>query len=164
MENVNVLTRDDINNLIDYYEKNKDYINIYDGVPDITDRAFFDKLFENIVKKKCFCYCLKNNNKIIGVYFLEEINKFHYDSALLSYNIDKDYSNKGITTNILQKNIPRFLEVAKVSKLKCIIEKNNFPSVSVLKKLNFSFYGPIDHFFKINGKMKDCYLAYSNLN
>ena len=163
MLNFNKIQETDIDNIKEYYTRNKNYIERYDEIPDFND-SFFKGLFNEIEKEKCFCYCLKDTDKIIGLYYLEEINRVHYNSALLSYNIDQEYSNKGITTKLLKEHIPTFLKDTRTEKLKCIIEKDNQPSIQVLKKLNFSFFGPIPNFFKINNKMNECYLAYSNSN
>lgn len=158
------ISKSDTNLIKDYYSKNINYISKYDEVPNFESSEFFEGLFTGMTKGRTFCYCLKYNYSIVGLYYIEEINKLHYDSALLSYSIDKDYANQGITSKILKENIPQFLNDAKVKKLKCIIDKNNQSSICVLKKLDFLFFGPIPNFFRINQTMKDCYLAYSNFS
>lgn len=158
------ITNNDIEQICKFYDKNYEFLSCYDNVPKYKDPNFSFNLFDGISKKKLISYALKNNNEIVGMYFIEEINRFFYDCCSLSYSIDKDYASKGITTVTIKDNLSRFLNDANVSKIKCTVSKNNVSSIKVLNKLNFNFFGPIPQYFRINNVMEDCYIAYSDTN
>lgn len=154
----------DIDNIISFYNKNYEYLTKTDNVPNYKDNNFSHNMFDSIEKKKLIVYALHHNTSIIGMYYIEEINRSFYDCCTLSYAIDKDYASLGITTKSIKENISMFLNDAKVSKLKCTVSIENTASIRVLEKLNFKLFGPIPQYFRINGNMKDCYIAYSNID
>ena len=108
----------DIEAIYKFYDKNYKFLSCSDNVPKYKDLNFSSILFESISQKKLIAYSLKDNNKIIGMYFIEEINRSFYDCCSLSYSVDQDYSSKGITTHTIKDNISQFLNDANVSKLK----------------------------------------------
>jgi RimJ/RimL family protein N-acetyltransferase len=158
------ITPNDIENICKFYDKNYEFLSLTDNVPDYKNISFSNNMFDYISKKQLIVYSLKDNDNVVGMYFIEEINKSFYNCCSLSYSIDKDYSSKGITTTIIKNNLNWFLNDAGVSKLRCTVSKNNASSIRVLEKLKFNFFGPIPQYFKINNKMEDCYIAYSNIN
>lgn len=151
-------------NVIQFYIKNHDYINVYDNVPAYASPDFFVLLSENIANNKALAYCMWHDDQLIGMIYIEEINRNFYQSASLSFCIDADYASRGITTYILKKYIPEFLVDANISRVKCIVDVDNIASISILRKLDFQVVGPILQYFKINNVMKDCYIAYTNIN
>jgi len=158
------ITQFDNFNIIKFYDKNISYFKKFDNLPSYKDENFFSLIYEMINKKKMLVYCLKYNNIIIGMYYIEEINRTFYKSGSLSYCIDEEYASQGITTSILKANLDRFLADANINRVKCTIDIDNLASIALLTKLNFKIVGPIPSYFKINNQMTDCYIAFSNTN
>lgn len=102
-------------------------------------------------------YIAKNNDKIIGWISISayRANRRAYQkSKEVSFYIDSKYFGKGIGSQLLQYVIDHRTEIS-FDSLFAILLANNQPSISLLKKYNFSLWGYMPKVLDMDGKKED---------
>lgn len=102
-------------------------------------------------------YIAKNNDKIMGWISISayRANRRAYQkSKEVSFYIDSKYFGKGIGSQLLQYVIDHRTEIS-FDSLFAILLANNQPSISLLKKYNFSLWGYMPKVLDMDGKKED---------
>ena len=116
-----------------------------------------------------FAIARKDNNQLIGSIGITGINRIH-NRAEVSYDLAKEYWNKGIMTKALNALVKYGFEVMKINRLEAFALKENIASRVLLEKCNFNFEGELKEHRRHNGVYKDIgifsfvYLDYLKFN
>lgn len=101
-----------------------------------------------------FAIARKDNNKLIGSIGLSSYNKRH-NRIEASYDLNKKYWNKGITTKALKALVKYGFEELKINRIEAYSIKENYSSRKVLLKSGFELEGELREHRKHNGIYKD---------
>ncbi len=101
-----------------------------------------------------FALARKDNNKLIGSIGITGINRIH-NRAEVSYDLAKEYWNKGIMTKALNELVKYGFEVMKINRFEAYALKENVASRVLLQKCNFTFEGELKQHRRHNGIYKD---------
>lgn len=158
-----VLDRTYANLVLDYYTRNKDFLEEWDPlkVEEFYTAEYHEKQLEaelvnignrNLLKLWIF---KKDKNKIIGFISFNNIIRGAFHSCHLGYKLDKDEINKGYITEALQKGIEVIFNEYKLHRIEANIMPKNKRSLRVVEKLGFYNEGLAYKYLKINGKWED---------
>ncbi|PHQ82461.1 MAG: GNAT family N-acetyltransferase [Coxiella sp. (in: Bacteria)] len=95
----------------------------------------------------------KSDNRMIGAVGLYMNN--HHHRAEICYDLHKDYWRKGIMSKAMLVVMEYMFKYAGLHRIEAITVKENQPSISILKKLGFSFEGSLDNYRFYNNKSHD---------
>lgn len=127
----------------------------YDYRLDLKDKPLNDDYFYNMYnddfdKKECLCFILKKSMKLIGELTLENLN--NNNEADLGFRLFKNEQGKGYAYLASIALIDYLKNKLKMKALNSKAYKENIPSVSLIKKLNFKEINQDEKFiyFKLN--------------
>lgn len=108
---------------------------------------------------------LKNDSTfcIIGDITFSNIIRGTFQSCILSYKLDREYTKKGYMTETLEKSIEYVFMDFKLHRIETCIMPRNLDSINLIQKLGFQNEGLSKELLKINDKWED-HLRYSILN
>ncbi|MBI4646890.1 MAG: GNAT family N-acetyltransferase [Bacteroidia bacterium] len=105
----------------------------------------------------CWGIFLKNSNKLIGTVAIHTINRKHF-FASLSIILDKNYWNRGISTEALGLVVKYAFEELKLNRLEAQVFVEQKASSRVFEKLGFQREARLRQNFLIEGKFEDSFL------
>jgi [ribosomal protein S5]-alanine N-acetyltransferase len=132
-----------------------------DDVPTNVDSAkyelgYWDKMFDRKVSIY-WAIALKADNRIIGTAGFNFWNQTQR-RAELSYDLDPNFWNQGITTNAIEALSKFALEDMNVQRIQATVALDNYGSIRVLEKNGFKREGILDKYGYLNGEMVDFYM------
>jgi [ribosomal protein S5]-alanine N-acetyltransferase len=92
---------------------------------------------------------------IIGDISFTNIDKSTFQACWVSYNLDLDFTGKGLMTEALQAAINYMFEVYNLHRILAFVMPSNIKSLNLLKRLNFVIEGELKECLLINGKWED---------
>lgn len=121
-----------------------------------VELGYWSKLFET---KNSFYWAIadKASNKIIGTCGFNYWNRTH-QRLEVSYDLDKNYWNLGITTNSVAIITEFAFAVMKVLRIQATVAIDNFSSIKVLEKCGYKCEGLLKNFGILQGVPKDFYM------
>jgi [ribosomal protein S5]-alanine N-acetyltransferase len=149
---------DDANDIY-YYASNYDVSKfmVWNRHKSIEDTFNFINLtIENYTNESYFDWAivLKENNKVIGTCgFPNYRNKIHYTD--IGYVISKDYWNRGITTEAVNKIIEFAFKELNVIRIQAMCQIENLSSENLMKKIGMSCEGILKKYLLKNDKYYD---------
>lgn len=158
-----VLDKTDAQQVLDYYIKNKDFLEEWDPLKseEFYTLEYQEKQLEAetvkikngsmfrlwILKKGC--------NEIIGSLAFNNIIIGAFHSCHLGYKLAKDEINKGYMTEAIKKGIEVIFDQYKLHRIEANIMPKNKRSLRVVEKLGFYDEGLAYKYLKINGEWED---------
>ena len=101
-----------------------------------------------------FAIARKDNNRLVGSIGITGMNKQH-NRAEVSYDLAKEYWNKGIMTKALNAVAEYAFKTMHINRLEAFALKENIASRILLKKCNFNLEGELRQHRRHNGIYKD---------
>lgn len=99
----------------------------------------------------------KRTNTIIGTCGYNNWSQLHHRTEI-SYDLARDYWNKGIMTNALRKMIKFSVTEMGVKRIQATVTLQNKASIRVLEKLGFKREGILKHYAYLHESPKDFYM------
>lgn len=113
----------------------------------------FDESIESVIEHQEYINIIGD----ISLYDINLENKY----ACISYQIDKDYTNKGIITNFT-KLLIHYIETNKeyitLEQILAFVPIDNFNSQKFCERVGFKLFKKIENYAEVGGKIKDHYL------
>lgn len=156
------LTHDDAN---EYYSfMNHPEVAKYlakEDIPTSIDHAIHElNYWIGLFRNKYSIYwgiALKENNRLIGTCGFNNWN-FRHDRAEISYDINPEFWNQGIATEVSKKLTEFAFTVMGVRRIQATVEKTNFASMRVLSKSGYMKEGTLKMYAKLAGEQKDFHM------
>ena len=166
------LDESDIPGLIDYYQRNKNFLEPW--VPKFGEEFFTNEFqlrrleYEKELRDSGAEYRYRifkkdDPQKNIGNVAVSQIIRGVLQSAFLGYSIDEKENGKGIATEAISKVIEISFNELKLHRLEANIIPTNAASIRVVEKLNFTKEGYSRNYCKINDKWQD-HLRFAIIN
>ena len=137
-----------------------DYLSDDDTPKDLNDAknelSYWANLF---IYRNSFYWAIADNetNQIIGTCGFHNWGKSH-KRAEISYDLDYNYWNKGITTKAIKAIIAFGFKVMKIQRLQAVVAIDNIPSIRVLEKTGFVRESVLEKYGILKGVTKDFYM------
>ena len=96
----------------------------------------------------------KSTNKLIGSIGLSSINRYH-NRIELSYDLAKEYWNRGIMTAAIKAVLKHGFEEMKINRIEAYSVQENKASRAVLKKCGFNLEGELKQHRRFKGSYRD---------
>jgi len=96
----------------------------------------------------------KDNNQLVGSIGITSINRYH-NRAEVSYDLAKEYWNKGIMTKALEAIKKYAFETMKLNRIEAYALAKNIASRALLKKCGFFLEGELKHHRRHKGVYTD---------
>jgi [ribosomal protein S5]-alanine N-acetyltransferase len=159
-----MLDESDINELIDYYKRNKTFLEPW--IPKFGNEFFtygfqLNRInFEKELRDKGSEYRFRIFKKEIperniGNVSVSNIVRGVLQSGVLGYSIDEKENGKGIATEAIKKIIQVSFNELNLHRLEANVIPANIASIKVLEKLNFIREGYSKNYCRINDKWQD---------
>ncbi len=170
--NLRILTSSYANEVLSFYERNKDYINCWE--PDRV-RLFYTKEFQRanlvyeyneIIKLHFLRFWLfekSNPEYIIGCVCFQNFQKGPLMTCTIGYKLDQEYVGHGFAFEALEKAIELVFTELKFHRIEALIHPMNKPSLHLIEKLDFEYEGIAKSCIKLNNKWTD-HLRYARIN
>jgi len=166
------LEESDIPELIDYYQRNKNFLEPW--LPRFGEEFFtlefqlrrleYEKeLRDSGTEYRYRIFKKDDPQKNIGNVAVSQIIRGVLQSAFLGYSIDEKENGKGIATEAINKVIEKSFNELKLHRLEANIIPTNAASIRVVEKLNFTKEGYSRNYCKINDKWQD-HLRFAVIN
>ena len=166
------LDESDIPELIDYYQRNKNFLEPW--LPEFGEEFFtfefqlrrleYEKeLRDSGAEYRYRIFKIGDSQKNIGNVAVSQIIRGVLQSAFLGYSIDEKENGKGIATEAISKVIEISFNELKLHRLEANIIPTNAASIRVVEKLNFTKEGYSRDYCKINNKWQD-HLRFAVIN
>ena len=166
------LDESDIPELIDYYQRNKNFLEPW--LPGFGEEFFtfefqlhrleYEKeLRDSGAEYRYRIFKKGDPQKNIGNVAVSQIIRGVLQSAFLGYSIDEKENGKGIATEAISKVIEISFNELKLHRLEANIIPTNAASIRVVEKLNFTQEGYSRDYCKINNKWQD-HLRFAIIN
>lgn len=159
-----VLDESDVNELIDYYKRNKDFLEpwipksgkeFYTFDFQLKRLAYENELRDSGIEYRYRIFRKDSPQKNIGNVAVSNIIRGVLQSAFLGYSVDETENGKGIATEAIKKVIEISFNEIKLHRLEANVIPTNVPSIRVLEKLYFVKEGYSKQYLKINDKWED---------
>ena len=166
------LDETDIPELIDYYQRNKNFLEPW--LPRFGEEFFtfefqlrrleYEKeLRDSGTEYRYRIFKKDDPQKNIGNVAVSQIIRGVMQSAFLGYSIDEKENGKGIATEAISKVIEISFNELKLHRLEANIIPTNAASIRIAEKLNFIKEGYSRNYCKINNKWQD-HLRFAVIN
>jgi ribosomal-protein-alanine N-acetyltransferase len=162
--NLAVLQKKDAEKVLDYYIRNKDFLEEWDAH---RPEGFYTLEYQQqMLEKEYKAYfdgtLLKlwispkgEPSKVIGFVVFNNIVRGCFLSCHLGYKLDKDYINNGYITEAVKKGIEIVFNDYGLHRVEANIMPRNIRSMRVVEKLGFYDEGIALKYLKINGVWED---------
>lgn len=151
-------TMEDVPNFHNYYTDPVVNEYIVSDIPTSLEESRYElKYWINVFYNKTGIYfgiAKKNTNELIGSIGVTGINRMH-NRAEISYDLAKEYWQKGIMTTALNALVKYAFDEMKINRLEAYALKGNSGSRAVLTKCNFTLEGELKQHRKHRGVYKD---------
>lgn len=106
---------------------------------------------------------VREEKRIIGFVALNSVVMNAFCSCYLSYQLDKDYINRGLTTEAVEAAVKFGFRTLRLHRIEANIMPGNIRSIRVVEKCGFVNEGLSKQYLKINGVWED-HAHYVKLN
>ena len=149
---------DDVEDFFAYYADPEVSKYVISDIPKTLEEAKYElKYWIDVFKNNdgiYFAIARKDNNKLIGTIGLNGINRIH-NRIELSYDLAKEYWNKGITTKAIKAVTWYGFEKMRINRIEAYSLEQNVASRKVLTKCGFFLEGELRQHRYYNGVYKD---------
>lgn len=151
-------TADDANDFFNYYTNPEVNKYIVSFIPKTVEEAKTElNYWMNIFKYNDGIYfgiARKDNNQLIGSVGISGVNRSH-NRIEASYDLAKDYWNKGVMTKALKEVLKYGFETLSINRIEAYAMPGNIASIKVLQKCGFQYEGNLRQHRYHNGKYVD---------
>lgn len=119
-----------------------------------NELGYWNKLFDN---KHSFYWAITHDNKIIGTCGFNYWNK-DQRRAEISYDLDYNYWNRGITTKAIKAICDFLFNNTSVQRIQATVALENIGSIRVLEKSGFIRESLLKKYGVLKGQSKDFYM------
>jgi len=113
-------------------------------------RSVIEDIISNYTDNEFYYFAIRLDNKLIGV-----MKSYESDYLELGYAINEDYWNNGYATRALNLVTNYFLSIDRIKKIILGAFSDNYASIRVMEKCNYSFLGMKKDEFYYKGKSRD---------
>jgi ribosomal-protein-alanine N-acetyltransferase len=149
---------DDVEDFHRYYTDPEVNKNIISSIPrNIEESKAEIRYWINVYYRNDGIYfgiARKDNNQLIGSIGVSSINKIH-NRGEVSYDLAKEYWQKGIMTKALNAMIKYGFEEMKLNRIEAFVTPENKASRALLKKCQFFLEGELKQHRRHNGIYRD---------
>lgn len=149
---------EDAEDFFSYYADPEVSKYVISDIPETLEEAKYElKYWMNVFKNNdgiYFAIARKDNNKLIGTIGLSGVNRMH-NRIELSYDLAKEYWNKGIITQAIKAVTWYGFEKMKINRIEAYSLEENIASRKVLAKSGFFLEGELKQHRYHNGVYKD---------
>ena len=146
----------------------KDLVSVYTSIPSESEtikrleqknKKYLDswKVPIDIDNSETKIYTVSDSGVIVGqvILFKFQVSEEGLKSCSISYWIDKNYTNLGITTTAVELVMGHAFEKLNVNEIDATIQPENLPSVRVIEKLKYKNRGLIGDQKLIKGRWQN---------
>lgn len=148
----------DVEDFHNYYTDPEVNRHIVSDIPSSLEESRYElRYWINVFYDKSGIYfgiARKDNNRLIGTIGITSFNRIH-NRAEVSYDLAKEYWQKGIMTKALKALIKYCFETLKINRLEAYALPENVASRALLKSCNFTFEGELKQHRYHHGQYKD---------
>lgn len=109
------------------------------NISEDEQKVFINKMN---TQENCFLFGCFHNDNLVGVVYLYGGNRArNYHSSTLGIGVLKEYSNRGIGSNLIQKAIDYAYNCNLIGKINIQVVKENTKAINFYKKYNFQIEG-----------------------
>ncbi|MCR5196273.1 MAG: GNAT family N-acetyltransferase [Pseudobutyrivibrio sp.] len=165
-----VLDKNSADLVLDFYNRNGKVFEKYEPLlgENFYTLAHQRKLLEfeqqNILKLFMIRYWIfekDNPNRIIGTLSYRNIVRPIYESCIIGYKMDQEFTNRGYCSEAIKHTIPIITSEYGIHRIEALIMPDNAPSIHMVEKLGFKYEGLLHDKIVINGERLDhCMYAY----
>jgi len=137
------LIKDNKDRLIRYFPAT---VKSADSLDSITKSIKF--LIKKAEEKEVFCFCIRKNMKLVGLFFIKSIN-WEKKICECAYFVDRMLEGKGITSLVFPKILSLCFNEFKLEKIFLRIDPSNLSSIRVAEKQGFKRIKVLPGEFKI---------------
>ncbi|WP_066889032.1 GNAT family N-acetyltransferase [Clostridium nigeriense] len=154
-------TPDCTEELLDYYNRNKDHLSNYEPTRDAsfytyeTQRDLLLESYKNLMNGTGVDLGIYKNDKLIGKVKISNIVYGVFKSGIVGYSMDKDYQGKGYMQESLNLVLRYAEDELELHRLEASVLTDNIRSRSVLLKCGFKELGLNEKYLYINGAWRD---------
>ena len=113
-------------------------------------RSAIEEVINNYSDNEYYYFAIRLDKRLIGV-----MKTYESDYLELGYAINEDYWNKGYATIALNLVTDYFLKIDRIKKIILGAFSDNYASIRVMEKCNYSFLGMKKDEFYYKGKSRD---------
>lgn len=164
-----VLTADDAENLLDYYIKNRNYLDPFEPSRDESFYTIEEQKqnliedYKQFIKGQSVHFGIYNkDNMFIGRIKINNIIMGVFKNAFIGYSIDENEQGKGYMKESVKLAVEYAFEELQLHRIEASTLVSNEKSQSVLKACGFEELGISKNYLYINGKWQDHKIFYKN--
>ncbi|MGC5325035.1 GNAT family N-acetyltransferase [Brevibacillus sp. SYSU BS000544] len=160
-----LLTRDDAPAFLDYLERNKEY---HEPFVPLRSADFFSMAtaiqYTEQTKKVdddqqySFGIFTISDHHLIGKVTLSKITRAAFQNCYLGYDIDHEYTNRGMMTQAVQMVVSFALSALALHRIQASIMPRNVSSQRVVEKAGFVREGFCENYLQIHGNWEDHFI------
>ncbi|MGD8191708.1 GNAT family N-acetyltransferase [Brevibacillus ginsengisoli] len=160
-----LLTKDDAPLYLDYLQRNEEFHRPFvplrpsDYITMATAEAFTDqKQMVDADQQYTFGIFTAEEDQIIGKVTLSGITRAVFQNGYISYDIDRECTNRGNVTEAVQMVVKFGLSALSLHRIQASIMPRNLASQRVVEKSGFVREGYCEQYLKIQGVWEDHYI------
>jgi [ribosomal protein S5]-alanine N-acetyltransferase len=163
---IRVLTPDDSEIILDYYQRNKEYLSGFE--PSREERFYTEEVqrqslitnYKQFLKEEGAHFGIYKDNEFIGRIRLYNIVYGVFKSGFIGYSIDEAYQGKGYMKEAVNLVAEYAFQDLNLHRIEASTLVENRKSQSVLKGCGFEELGISKNYLYINGKWRDHVIFY----
>jgi ribosomal-protein-alanine N-acetyltransferase len=161
-----ILTTDDADKILNYYERNKEYLRVFEELRDKsfytleTQKTIISQQYVQLLNGHIICFGIFKDENIIGIIQLYNIVWGIFKSATIGYSIDESEQGKGYMKETVNLILNYAFQTLKLHRVEAGTLVNNIKSISVLKACGFKKIGISEKYLFINGHWQDHLIFY----
>jgi ribosomal-protein-alanine N-acetyltransferase len=161
-----ILTTDDADKILNYYESNKEYLRVFEELRDEsfytleTQKTIISQQYVELLNGHIICFGIFKDENIIGIIQLYNIVWGIFKSATIGYSVDEREQGKGYMKEAVNLILNYAFQTLKLHRVEAGTLVNNIKSISVLKACGFKEIGISEKYLFINGHWQDHLIFY----
>ncbi|MFW2490842.1 GNAT family N-acetyltransferase [Clostridium chromiireducens] len=155
------LTSSDAEDVLEYYKKNKTYLEPFEPVKDNnfytleTQKKFLNKSYREFLNGTTVELGIFKKERLIGKIKLSRIIHGSFKNGTLGYSIDEGEQGKGYMTESVNLMLKYAFDECELHRIEASALVDNKKSRTVLEKSGFKLVGINERYLLINGKWED---------
>ncbi len=99
--------------------------------------------------------CLKEDEKIVGAFHLDQMVFGNFRSAYMGYYVGEPYAGRGYMSEGIRLVLRHAFERLKLHRVEANIQPINAPSIALVRRAGFSLEGYSPRYLKVCGRWRD---------
>jgi ribosomal-protein-alanine N-acetyltransferase len=161
-----ILTTDDADKTLNYYERNKEYLRVFEELRDESfytleiQKTIISQQYVQLLNGHIICFGIFKDENIIGIIQLYNIVWGIFKSATIGYSVDEREQGKGYMKETVNLILNYAFQTLKLHRVEAGTLVNNIRSINVLKACGFKEIGISEKYLFINGHWQDHLIFY----